>query len=233
MMAPDPAQAVYDRLWNEAQAAFAAGQVKTDPYLSDRDSDPRRGMTLIIRPAPEMIAQIGAVIDQLREIAPGQHFYHPDELHLTLLALINAAPGFDLETVPLETYRAALDDLFSWVRPFPLHFKGVSASRDTVLVCGYSPDGALNALRARLRESVARVGLGGALDQRYRIVTAHTTIMRFRTPPQNPLRLVEFLQSVHARDLGMFTVRRVDWVTNDWYLSSDRVRLLASYTLQE
>ncbi len=38
-----------------------------------------------------MIARLGVVMDELNAIVPGQHVYRADELHVTLLALINAS----------------------------------------------------------------------------------------------------------------------------------------------
>lgn len=227
----DSAQAVYDHLWNEASALFAQGQVKIDPYLLNRESDIRRGMTLVIRPSSAVIARLVDLLDRLREIVPGQHFYRPDELHLTLLALNNAVPDFDLDAVPLATYRAILDDLLPRVPPFELRFMGVSASPETVFACGHSPDNAINALRDTLRERLAAAGLGETLDRRYRIVTAHSTMLRFCAPPENLPRLVEFLASVRQHDFGAFEVREITWVTNDWYMSYDRVRVLGQWRL--
>jgi 2'-5' RNA ligase len=229
---PDPAQAIYDRLWADALALFATGRVNTDPHLLDRATDDRRGLSLIIRPAPDMIARITGLIDRLREIVPGQHIYRPDELHITLLALIGVAPGFDLAVVPLAAYRALLADLFAHVRPFEVHFTGVTASPDGVMVCGHSEGDALNILRDRLRESLAQAGLGASLDRRYRIVTAHVTILRFCAQPADLPALIEFLSAARRCDLGSFRVSQVELVTNDWYMSHDRVEVLARYALE-
>jgi len=71
MMAPDfPLRRSMDRLWNEAQAALLPVKSKTDPYLSDRDSDPRRGMTLIIRRRQRLIAADRGVIDHCARSPP-------------------------------------------------------------------------------------------------------------------------------------------------------------------
>lgn len=232
MAGPDPVQAVYDRLWGEALAAFESGQVRADPHLLNRAADTRYGMTLIIRPAPAVIARMTDLIGQLLEIVPGQHGYRPDELHLTLLALVNCVPDFDPESAPLDAYRAVLDDLFRQAAPFTLRLGGVAASQDCVFVCGTSPDNAINALRDTLREKLSAAGLGETLDRRYRLVTAHSTILRFSSQPEHLPRLVEFLKSARERDLGTFEVREIEWVTNDWYMSHDRVRLLGRYALK-
>jgi 2'-5' RNA ligase len=210
---------------------FATGRVRTDPHLLDRAADDRRGLSLIIRPVPDMTARLTGLIDHLREIAPGQHVYQPDELHITLLALIGAASGFDLGAVPVAAYHALLADLFAHVRPFEVHFTGVTASPDGVMVCGHSEGDALNSLRDQLRERLAQAGLGATLDRRYRIVTAHSTILRFCVQPANLPALVEFLTPLRDHNLGTFRVNLVELVTNDWYMSHDRVKVLARYPL--
>ena len=228
---PDPAQTVYDWLWADALAMFATGKVRTDPHLLDRAADDRRGLSLIIRPTPDMIARLTGLIDRLREIVPGQHVYRPDELHITLLALLSATSGLDLGAVPLAAYRTLLADLFAHMRPFEVHFTGVTASPDGVMVCGHSEGDALNILRDRLREALVQAGLGASLDRRYRIVTAHVTILRFRDQPANLPALVEFLSAARGCDLGSFRVGQIELVTNDWYMSHDRVEVLARYAL--
>jgi 2'-5' RNA ligase len=230
---PDPVQAIYDWLWADALATFATGRVKTDPHLLDRAADDRRGLSLIIRPAPDMIARMTGLIDRLRQIAPDQHLYRPDELHITLLALLSATSGFDLGAVPVAAYRDLLADLFAHVRPFEVHFTGVTASPDCVMICGHSEGDALNVLRDRLREALAQAGLGTSLDRRYRIVTAHATILRFYAQPANLPALVAFLTSLRDHDLGTFRVEQVEFVTNDWYMSHDRVQVLARYPLAQ
>jgi 2'-5' RNA ligase len=229
-MSPDQAvQAVYDRLWTEAQEHFAAGRVKTDPHLLDRANDTRRGISLIIRPTSAMIVRLGTVIDELNAIVPGQHVYRPDELHVTLLSLISAAAGFDLDAVPLDRYRAALGNLFTQVQPFTIRFTGVTASPDTVFVRGQSD--ALNALRDRLRDDLTRAGLGDSLDRRYRIVTAHSTVLRFQTQPEHLPELVRYLTAQRSREIGAFAVETVDFTFNDWYMSHDVVRVMKTYRL--
>ncbi len=229
MSTDQAAQAVYDRLWAEAQELFAAGRVKTDPYLLDRSNDPRRGLSLIIRPTPDMIARLSVVIDELNAIIPGQHVYRPDELHVTLLALINASADFDLDAVPLDRYRAVLGERFAQEQPFTICFSGVTASPDTVLVCGQSD--ALNGLRDRLRDDLTRAELGETLDRRYRIVTAHSTVLRFQSQPDHLPELMRYLAAQRTRDLGAFEVARVAFTCNDWYMSHDVVRVLETFDL--
>ena len=223
------AQQIYDRLWADARALFATGCVKTDPHLLNRGADTRRGITVVIRPTPDLIGRISGVMDDLRTLAPGQHLYRPDELHVTILSLISASTGFNLDAVPLDTYRALLGDLFAQVKPLTIHFNGVTASPDSVFIFGQAEHDALNTLRDRLRESLTRAGLGDMLDRRYRIVTAHSTILRFQSQPENLPALIRYLEGARTRDMGTFTADAAEFTFNDWYMSHDVVRVLARY----
>ena len=176
-----------------------------------------------------MIARLGAVVDELKAIVPGQHVYRPDELHVTLLSLISAAADFDLDAVPLDDYRAVLGELFAQVPPFTIRFTGVTASPDTVFVCGQSDT--LNALRDRLRDDLTRAGLGETLDRRYRIVTSHSTVLRFQSQPDHLPELVRYLAARRAHEVGAFGVEMVEFTFNDWYMSHDVVRVLDTYRL--
>jgi len=223
---------VYDRLWAEAQDWFAAGRARLDPHLPDRSGDERRGLSLIIRPDAPTVARVMAALDGLRQRAPGQHLYRADELHITALSLIGAAPGFDLDAVPLDRYRAVLSGVFAEVAPFAVQFTGLTASPESVMVCGDAPGDALNRLRDRLREQLAAAGLGATLDRRYRSVTAHMTILRFQAPPRDLPGLAAYLAALRDHAFGQFAVEQVDLVTNNWYMSHDAVTVLERYALE-
>ncbi len=225
------AEAVYARLWEDAQAAFAAGTVQTDPHLDDRAADQRRGLTLVLRPARLMRARIATLIAQLDAIAPGQHIYRPDELHVTVLSLISASEAVQLASIPLEAYHALLTDLCAHTSPLSVHFTSVGASADSVFVCGQTVDDGINALRDRLRARLVQAGLSDGMERRYQSVTTHSTILRYRTIPPDLPRLAAFLTAQHGRDLGAFQVESLELTFNDWYMSHDRVRVLGRYPL--
>jgi 2'-5' RNA ligase len=189
-------------------------------------------LTLIIRPSAAA-ARIGAVIEELRAIAPRQHFYQPDELHITLLSVISAHAGFEAQRAPLARYRAVFEGAFARAEPFAIRFTGVTASPDAVMVCGSAAGDALNALRDRLRAALAGAGLADGAEQRYRSVTAHMTIMRFQAQEENLARLAEVLQAARQRDLGAHVAEKVDLVVNNWYMSRDITRVVDTYRLEK
>jgi hypothetical protein len=79
---------IYNRLWREAIPRFERGEPQTDPHLTNRAGDGRRGVTLAFRPEAAVQRAVDLFLRQLAEVAPGQHCYRPDELHVTVLAVI-------------------------------------------------------------------------------------------------------------------------------------------------
>lgn len=229
-MLPDE-RALYDRLWVEASASFQAGAVEIDPHLDDREADTRRGLTLVARFDGMLRPELDALLADLRVLAPEQHVYRPDELHVTVLPVSSAAPGFDPENAPIDGYRALFAGVLASTAPFTLTWRGLTATRCCVLLCGYSLDGALNALRDRLREALRGTGLDRDLELRYRSTAAHATLLRFRTLPPRLEALGAYVAARRDLDYNASRVEQIEFVLNDWYMSHDRVRLLARYTL--
>jgi hypothetical protein len=73
--------------------------------------------------------------------------------------------------------------------------------------------------------------LGEGLDQRYRISTAHVTVMRFQTQPRDLQQLVHTLASYREYDFGRTAFQTLQLVKNDWYMSADKVEVLEEYSL--
>jgi 2'-5' RNA ligase len=223
---------LYDRLWAEAQSHFAAGVVQVDQHLLRRSADRRMGITLVARPGAEVTTQVAALIRELRELEPYQYFYRADELHVTVLTLVSASEAFDIRRAPLAEYQSLFADLFRREPCISIRFNGVTASPGAILAQGYAEGDALNRLRDRLRQALARAGLAESLDSRYRISTAHATLMRFQTQPCDLHRLVAWLSATRERDFGRAVVEDIEFVANDWYMSRERVTTLATYSLQ-
>jgi 2'-5' RNA ligase len=228
----DAAQQVYDRMWAEASERLAAGAITIDRQLVERGADRRTGISLIARPDRAAATQIAELLNELRAQEPEQHFYRLDELHITILSLISASATFDLSRVPLAAYKAILAELFAQSCPFQIEFKGITASPGAVLVQGFIEGDHLNQLRQAIRCALERSGLGESLDTRYRIVTAHMTAVRFRAPLRDPQQFAARLAGVREGVFGSTLVDRIDFVFNDWYMSHDRVRVLATYPLK-
>lgn len=221
----------YDAMWDRAWPDVSRGDVECDRHLFG-GLDPRRGLTLIARPGAALAARFEAVQDALLAAAPCQYRQPLSDLHMTVLSLFTVtadyAPHLARRADYVAAVRAALDDLPA----FDIDFEGITISRGAVLVKGFPRDGTLERLRARLRDALRAGGLDGTLDQRYRLVTAHSTVLRFVAPPADPARLAAALAAMRDAPLGTMRVDSLQLVVNDWYMSSAAVEPVAAFTLR-
>lgn len=221
----------YDAIWATAQTAFDQGAPSLDARLPAKTEDRRRSATLLIRPGAAVAARVAATLAELRPLEPAQYYYHPDELHVTVLSLWTGTEQPEPFFAQMPVYRAAIAAVLCNWPSFSLRFDGLTASPAAVLVQGYPTGLQLNDLREALRAAITAAGLGHTLDQRYRISTAHMTALRFCRPLQDLPRLAAALQARRSCDFGVTNVAEIQLVENDWYMSRDRVRVLHRYPL--
>jgi 2'-5' RNA ligase len=222
---------IYDTLWNDAISAFERGEPQIDPHLSDKTKDPRRGVTLVFRPSPDVREAITAFIGRLATVCPGQYFYQPEELHLTVLSVFSGTEHWRRDIGRVAAGRRIIADVLKAAPPFKIDFHGITASPGTVMIQGFPADDSLSSIRDHLRESFARNGLGDLLDRRYKITGAHMTIMRFCRPSSDLKPLISFLKGNRETAFGESEVSRLQLIFNDWYASADTVRTLQEYRL--
>lgn len=221
----------YDAVWNAAVADVRQGRVTLDPWAQRKRDDPRRGVTLLARPAPAVAASLAAFAAGLRAIEPDQYFQPAEDLHFTILSLFTATAEYRRYLAHLGAYRAAVAEAAEGAAPFSIETAGVTLSRGAVLVQGFPQGAALAQLRARLRSALAARGLSGSLDERYRLETAHVTLLRFAAPLRAPGRFVDALEGARSRPFGTSRVTRLELVLGDWYQSSERARPVMAFDL--
>ena len=107
----------------------------------------------------------------------------------------------------------------------------MTASPAAVLIQGFPQGEALEELRARLRAALRDRQLGRGLDIRYRLRTAHLTVVRFRRPLSDGYRFAEELSGYRVEPFGTFRVEALSLVKNDWYMSSKNLEILSRYQL--
>ncbi len=222
---------LYDSFWQEALDYFATGQVEVDPYLAGIRPDHRRGLSVILRPGRRVVDQFSALVGELSQVEPDQYYYQPAEFHITILSLFTATEKFQPYFDKIPLYRAALTPVLSDTERFTVHFRGITATKSTVMIQGYPEDAHLERLRDRVRQALHSHGLGEGLDTRYRITTAHVSILRFRALPHDLKRLVDVLNDYREYDFGPSTFETLQLVKNDWYMSTAHVEVLAEYPL--
>jgi 2'-5' RNA ligase len=220
----------YDAMWERAFASIAAGDIECDRRLA-AGPDPRRGLTVIARPGPVLEARFDALLDRLAAVAPGQYRHPAADMHLTVLSLFTVSEDPSFALARLDDYRAAVREAVRGIAAFEIALRGITLSRGAVMACGYPQDGMLEKLRERLRLQLRGRGLDGTLDGRYRLVTAHASLMRFVEPLVDPMRFTRELEALREEPLGMMQVKELQLVVNDWYMSSGSLQLVDTLQL--
>lgn len=222
---------IYEQLWNEAVSAFERGEPQVDPYLADKANDLRRGVTLVFRPSPPVRDAIAGFIHEFSKVCPSQYFYRPEELHVTVLAVVSGTEEWQREMSRVEECRRVIGEVLKRQRPFKMSFRGAAAVPVGVIVQGFPMDDGLMAMRDEIRSAFARNGLGDMLDRRYKISGAHMTIMRFRERQPDLKALVSFLKENRQTDFGACEINNIQFYMADWYSSRETIRMLQEYRL--
>ena len=225
-----PLQPHYDAIRDRNAAAIRAGDLDLDDRLA-RGADPRRGLTVIARPDAALAARFAQLLDELDAPAPGQYRQPVADMHVTILSLFTVCEDHAAQMARLDAYRAAVRSALVGMPAFDIVFRGAIASRGAVLARGYPLDATLDLLRERLRLALRERGLDAALDQRYRLVTAHATLMRFVQPLAQPGRFADALDALCDRPFGTMRVERVALVQNDWTMSSGALQTIDTFGL--
>jgi 2'-5' RNA ligase len=222
---------VYERLWNEAVPALEQNGVEFDRHLLSKPQDLRRGLTLALRPGSKVQASIKTFLLELTNAAPGQYFYRPEEFHVTVLAIIPGSESWQDKIQHLVAYQSIIDGVLKRHRKFSITFQGVTASRGAVMVQGFPGDETLARIRDELREAFWKNKFGEQLDARYKINTAHITVMRFCNANMDGKRLLTKLLANRTTDFGETCVTDLELILSDWYASASTARTLQIYKL--
>lgn len=225
-----PLQSRYDAIWADAAGAIRAGDVDLDRRLAEGE-DPRRGLTVIARPDAATAARFASLLDELDALAPSQYRHPLADMHVTVLSLFTVCEDYHAQLRRLDDYRDAVRAALAGMAGFEIAFCGITASRGAVLAQGYPADATLATLRERLRAELRARALDGALDQRYRLVTAHSTLMRFVKPLAQPARFADALAALRTAPLGTTRVERLALVQNDWTMRSEVLRTIETFAL--
>lgn len=221
----------YADMWRDSRPRYRENTLEFDPYLADRTADRRRGITVILRLQGEVADRVMRVIERLSALDPAQYAYSPEQLHNTLLSLNNSPPDYVPDPVDLQRYQTLLSAFFRTIPAFTIDYRGIIGTPAAVILCGYPQDDRLNQIRDALRADLTAHGLGASLDQRYRIISAHSTLMRFAQPLRDPNALIAEIEAHREYPFGLLRVSEIEFVLNDWYMSPDRVQTLARYPL--
>lgn len=235
---------IYNHMWSSSVEQYKANNCELDPLIHS-PLDTRAGTTVLsyfyggamtyngdeTDVNSDVRGTISNFIEKLRTIEPEQYFYPVDELHLTVLSIISCVPEFTLADIELPEHVAAFKAALKGMKSFKIHYKGITISPSCVVLQGFPDDDSLATLRNNLRECFTQANLATSIDARYKITTAHTTIMRFQTPLRASCKFVELLEQHREYDFGTLDVKQLDFVFNNWYQQLSFTKNLKSVKL--
>lgn len=217
-------------MWTNALPCLENGTITIDPNLS-RTGDDRFGLTVIARPSEEVKESLQRLITELESIAPDQYYYPLADLHITVLPIISCLEGFRLTEVDPAEYVQHLREGLAGSPPFSIACRGITASPEGLLMQGFPLCDTLESIRESIRRIFRNSRLRCTLDSRYKIQTAHATIMRFKHPLQDPARFARVAATFRAVELGTVTVSNLALVYSDWYQRKENTTLVERFEL--
>lgn len=221
---------LYDNLFDQSIGQISRGEIEIDRQI-DNDKDRRRGLTLLIRPHDDIKARVREFQEEMLDI-DGQQYYQPvSDLHVTALSIISCYEGFDLSEVHVFDYEQIIFKSLEKIPKLRLQFKGITASRDAVMIQGFPVGEGLNILRNCLRNNFKSTDLQQSIDSRYKLATAHMTALRFRKELCSPYKFGNLLRDYRTAEFGEMNVQSLELVYNDWYQTSNIIKTLHSFPL--
>jgi 2'-5' RNA ligase len=225
----------YNRMYRKAYEEILLKKEEVDPLLRPENlkQDTRSGVSLIIRVSAATIPSIVTLFEELQGVEPNQYYYPLEDLHITVLSIISGFVGFDLSSLHLSSYTEIIQSCLIALPPIVLRFSGLTMSSSCLMIQGFieNEEDGLNVLRSRLRSAFKTSGLQQTCDFRYLLRTAHVTILRLRYPMEKHQEYLSIIEKYRNVDFGRLIVSDLEFVENDWYMRSDKVKILQRFTL--
>jgi 2'-5' RNA ligase len=130
-----------------------------------------------------------------------------------------------------DQYVAAVGSVLRSADPILIEFAGVTASSGAIMIQGFCNNGLLNGFRDALRRDLRARGLAEKVDERYRLETAHLTVVRFRDRLRDRERLADVLEGARHRPFGAARITSLSLVRNDWYMTGGILETVKRFRL--
>ncbi|MEZ9998793.1 2'-5' RNA ligase family protein [Vibrio lentus] len=228
-------QSIYDDMWQRFEFALKHNEYELDPYLSDLENDTRRGITALAYLNQGNRSTVNEIIrfqKEVRGLEPEQYYHPSNELHLTVLSVISCLPKFALTEIDVSSYIDVFRSALKNSGKIEIRYQGVSASPNCIVIQGFPASDTLERLRNELRTQLTEAGVRVTFDSRYKLVTAHSSIIRFKAPLNDAQQLLALCQRYRNHDFGRVVLEDFELVFNNWYQNLDVTMSLAKYRVQ-
>lgn len=147
------------------------------------------------------------------------------------MSIISCYDGFTLKNIDIPSYSKVIRSSLPSEIKTQIAFKGITASNSCILLKGFPEDDTLNIFRDNLRSNFKDSALEISIDKRYKINTAHATIIRFNKTPINCNAFLSLLEKYRDFDFGSFEIDSYELVYNDWYQKKELTKTLDVFTI--
>jgi 2'-5' RNA ligase len=179
-----------------------------DPHQTGRAH--AQDVTTVVRPPPDLAADVLGQLEPLRQAHPAQRWYVAASLHVTVLNL-NPLALAGLEPPAIDRLVA---DVAARHRPFAVELRGLALSPSSVLVRCHVDGDALWELRDDLRRARRLAGTRhGAVGDTVKRRLVHLNVARLEAPADPALRREVLARTGEA--FGSFTAHAVELVRTD------------------
>jgi len=223
---------IYDEMWRNFSKAIETNQYQYDPLVNN-PNDTRRGITALsyLRHNKSLTTEVSNFLQQIKIKEPEQYYQPVSDLHLTVLSIVTCTENFYLSDSSALDYAEIFKEAVRNTGSFDIHFKGITATPSCILLQGFMPNELLTDVREKMRAAFNKSSLHASIDSRYKIATAHSTIVRFTESLRDPHLLFEFLKRYREYEFGSHTVDKLELVFNNWYQQKEHTKLLAEAAL--
>lgn len=223
---------VYAQMWADSINKFSNNTCDIDPLINnDNDNDTRRGVTVLSYFDQAVVNNISSFLDELKTIEPEQYYYPRSDLHLTILSIISCIEGFNLSDIDVDVYSNVFNKAVKKSGAFKIHFKGITVSSSCILIQGFPDIRQLDNLRELLRQGFKNANVETTIDSRYKISTAHSTVVRCTVPFNNSEALMKVLNKYKNHDFGTILVDSLALVFNNWYQNTSITKIISKAEL--
>lgn len=214
--------ALYDEIYAAGIARIQSGQIESDPFLSSRKADTRRGISLII-PVQGIAKTYQQLVNTLAQLEPNQYYYPLEDLHFTVFDFIQAKPHYKRDDGLEQAFLSISQEAAQVTDAIEIELKGIVFSPAAGIIKGYDSN-RLVSLRDHIRRLMDVQKLQN--DERYASESAHVTFMRFREKLAHPNLFVKAVANYSEQDIGQEQVTRLELVEHDWYNSHRTKRII-------
>ncbi len=227
---------IYNDMWCRFATAVQQDQIKLDPYLTNLNADTRRGISALSylkHGNQATLKRINEFLQAVKALEPQQYYHPPEELHLTLLSVISCVANFQLADIDPVPYSEIFSAVIKQAEPIEICYQGVTASPDCIVIQGFPVGDGLAQLRDNLRDKLHQARVKVSFDSRYKLVTAHSTAVRFCYPLRSGQRLLKLCQQYRNYPFGTIQLRDFELVFNNWYQNLSETRVLSRCSLSD